>query len=263
MPKKIAENGYRTVERFLADAAPYIVEPREINKTESTEITVLAIRAFKSIVTMCQEELNDSDEDHLKYVLRVMCRIDVEGSGQELCTQFQGFISHHIEYLTPLKEGENRFMAVGEQNLLVLIKLKDYGTKLRTILVSYIAAHQKKHWYQFYRSVEKYRWAQEALAEVEASLDRINHRLEHDSDKMIHKIVDNFYIIYICLLALIKYAKLTGDLTLELSVSAQIDRILQIIDPSFQAQTLQNKYLLYYHVVYELKELYNSVLSDM
>lgn len=263
MPKKIAENGYRTVERFLSDVNPYITEKREMNKTESTEVTVLAIRAFNAIVAMCQEELSDSDSDHLKYVLSMMCRIDVEAPAKTLWGQLQGFVSHHIEYYAPLKEDENRYMAVGEENLLNLIKFKDYGTKMRIILAAYLSQHRKKHWYQFYRNPGKYRWAEVGLKEVDVAMESINQRLEYDSDKMIQKIVDNFYIIYICLLGLIKYAKFTSDLTLELSVNSQIDRILQIIDPSFQAHTLQNKYLLYYHVVYELKELHNSVLYDM
>ena len=94
-------------------------------------------------------------------------------------------------------------------------------------------------------------------------MGKINLRIEYDSDKMIQKIVDNFYILYIGLLALVKYAKAEHDIILELTVNSQIDRILYIIDPSFQAHSLKNKYLLYYHVVYELKELHSSVLSDI
>lgn len=263
MNKSHQENGSKAIERYLADVAPYTMQKVEEKPTEAVEVTVLAIRAFNGIVAMCQEELSDSDMDHLQHVLSVMCHIDVNASGEVLCGQINGFISHYIEFYRPLSEGDNLCSAISEENLIKLIRLKHYGEKLRDYLKSFIAQNKKRKWYQLSISASKYRWAEDQLADVETALAAIKYRIEYDSDKMIQKIVDNFYIVYICLLALVKYSKLKQDLILELSVNAQIDRILYIIDPSFQAHTLKNKYLLYYHVVYELKELHSSVLSDM
>lgn len=253
----------KTVERFLGEAAPYIVQNIETEQTEAIEVTVLAIRAFNGIVAMCQDELSTADCDHLQHVLSVMCRIDVEASGETVCMEIERFVSHHIEYYRPLKEGDDPYSAISEKNTVKLIRMKQYGNKLHHVLKTFMAHHTKRRWYQFYLSASQYRWAEDALKEVDAALLKINCRIESDSDKMIQKIVDNFYIIYICFLALVKYAKAKKDLMLELSVNAQIDRILYIIDPSFQAHALKNKYLLYYHVVYELKELHSSVLHDM
>lgn len=250
-------------ERFLADVAPYVVHEIEKKPTEDTEVTVLAIRAFNGIVAMCQEELDEADSEHLQHVLSFMCNIDVNASGDVLCNQIEGFVSHHIASLIPMKEGNDSYSLISENNLVKLIQLKQYGNKLRELVKNFIAQHKKRRWYQFHVAASKYRWAEELLAEVDEALKKISERIEYDSDKMIHKIVDNFYIIYICLLALVKYAISKHDIILELSVNAQIDRILYIIDPSFQAHALKNKYLLYYHVVYELKELHASILADM
>lgn len=263
MYKSYQENGSKALERYLADVAPFSVQKIEEKQPQAAEVTVLAIRAFNGIVAMCQEELSDSDQEHLQYVLSVMCHIDVNASGEVLCGQISGFISHYIEYYRPLNEGDNSYLAVSEENFIKLIRLKHYGEKLRYYLKNFILQHKKRKWYQFYTSASKYRWAEDQLGDIETALGTIKYRIEEDSDKMIQKIVDNFYTIYICLLALVKYSKLKQDLILELSVNAQIDRILSIIDPSFQAHALKNKYLLYYHVVYELKELHTSVLSDM
>lgn len=263
MRNEVNESLSKITAYFLDDVAPYVVQKIEAEPIEAAEVTVLAIRAFNGIVAMCQEELGESDSDHLQYVLSMMCHIDVDASGEILCGQIEGFISHYIGSITPIKEGDDPYSVISETNLVKLIQLKQYGNKLRDLLKNFIAQHKKRRWYQFYRSVSEYRWAEDALREVEEALTKINDRIEYDSDKMIQKIVDNFYIIYICLLALVKYAKSKQDIILELTVNAQIDRILYIIDPSFQAHTLKNKYLLYYHVVYELKELHSSILSDM
>lgn len=251
------------IERFLAEATLYTRQTIEEEQVDPVEITLLAIRAFNGIVAMCQEELSESDGEHLRDVLLGMCRIDVDANSELLCEQIQGFVSHHIGYYRDQKEEDDLNSIISESNILKLIRMKEYGNKLRHLLQTFTEQNKKRRWYQFYRSESKHRWAEEALAKVDEALDKINQRIEHDSDKMIQKIVDNFYIIYIALLGLIKYAKFMHDLTLELTVNAQIDRILNIIDPSFKAHALKNKYLLYYNVVYELKELHSSVLSDM
>lgn len=263
MSKSYQENASKALERYLADVAPYTTQKVEEEQPQAAEVTVLAIRAFNGIVAMCQEELSDADQDHLQYVLSVMCHIDVNASGEVLCGQINGFISHYIEYYRPLSEGDDPYLAVSEENFIKLIRLKNYGEKLRYYLKNFILQHKKRKWYQFSISASKYRWAEDQLVDIETALATIKYRIEEDSDKMIQKIVDNFYIIYICLLALVKYSRLKQDLILELSVNAQIDRIFYMIDPSFQAHALKNKYLLYYHVVYELKELHSSILTDM
>lgn len=263
MRNNVDQTLLNVTERFLSDTAPYVVQEIEKKSVEDTEVTMLAIRAFNGIVAMCQEELDEADSEHLQHVLSFMCNIDVSAAGEILCNQIEGFVSHHITSVTPIQEGDDPYSRISENNLVKLIQLKQYGSKLRELLKNYITQQKKRRWYQFYVSESKYRWAEELLAEVDKVLIKVGERIEYDSDKMIHKIVDNFYIIYICLLALVKYAISKHDIVLELSVSAQIDRILYIIDPSFQAHALKNKYLLYYHVVYELKELHASILADM
>ena len=263
MSKGVTETLSKATRRFLEDSNPYIAQKVETKPTVATEVTVLAIRAFNGIVAMCQDELSESDSDHLRHVLSFMCRIDVDSSGKILCEQIEGFVTHHIGSITVIKEGDDPYAAIGENNLVKLIQLKHYGNKLHDLLKNFVKQHKKRRWYQFYRSVSEYKWAEDELRNVNETLGKINLRIEYDSDKMIQKIVDNFYIIYIALLGLVKYAKAEHDIILELTVNAQIDRILYIIDPSFQAHSLKNKYLLYYHVVYELKELHNSILSDI
>lgn len=263
MYKSYKENGSKAIERYLADVAPYAAQKVEEEQPQAAEVTVLSIRAFNGIVAMCQEELSNADEEHLQHILLMMCHIDVNASGEVLCRQINGFISHYIEYYRPLSEGDDPYSAISEENFNKLIRLKHYGEKLRYYVKSFIAQSKKRKWYQLSISASKYQWAEDQVHDLETALATIKYRLEEDSDKMIQKIVDNFYIIYICLLALVKYSKLKQDLILELSANAQIDRILDMIDPSFQAHTLKNKYLLYYHLVYELKELHTSVLSDM
>jgi len=262
MRKEVNETLSNVTERFLADVAPYIVNEIAIEPAEAPEVTVLAIRAFNGIVAMCQEELGGADSEHLQHVLSFMCHIDVNASGEILCDQIEGFISHHIGSI-PSTEEVDEYTLISENNLVKLIQLKQYGNKLRDLLKNFIVQRKKRRWYQFYLPAPKYCLAEDVLRKVDEALIKINRRIEYDSDKMIQRIVDNFYIIYICLLALVKYAISKHDIILELTVNAQIDRILYIIDPSFKAHTLKNKYLLYYHVVYELKELHASILADM
>jgi hypothetical protein len=263
MNKELKENLPKTIAYYVSEVSPFVAQKMEAKAEPVPEVTILAIRAFNGIIAMCQEELSESDSEHLQSVLSFMCRIDVEAAPDELCHQIEGFISHHIEFLAPFKEGDDVCLAISENNLIKLIEMKHYGEKLRDVLKKLIQQQKKRRWYQFYVSKTKYKWVEDSLKDVEMTLASINRRIEYDSDKMIQKIVDNFYIIYIALLGLIKFAKSQQDITLELTINSQIDRILYIINPSFQAHELKNKYLLYYHVVYELKELYSSVLSDM
>lgn len=262
MRNEVDETLSSLTERFLADATPYILNGTMQEPAEAPEVTVLAIRAFSGIVAMCQEELGDSDSAHLEHVLSFMCHIDVNATGDILCNQIEEFISLYIASV-PSSEKVDDYTLISENNLVKLIQLKQYGNKLRELLKNFIVQRKKRRWYQFYAPASKYCMAEDVLRKVDEVLEKINERIESDSDKMIQRIVDNFYIIYICLLALVKYAISKHDIILELTVNAQIDRILYIIDPSFKAHTLKNKYLLYYHVVYELKELHASILSDM
>jgi len=101
------------------------------------------------------------------------------------------------------------------------------------------------------------------IVSLEKEYEKLLNNLTFAVDKIIRRIVENFYMIYIFFEALFLYAKFKNDLGLKCILLSQIDRILDIVNPELLEKTLNNQDLLYYHLLYEIKELRYKVINDI
>lgn len=260
MPKLKVDAIERQIKALMKTIKQYIPEVCEVHTQEGTHITQLMIRGFHGIIASCKEELEDSDEEHLKFVLLSMCRIDVDALSDEALYQaIDDFISNYINPSAGMSED---FLELNEKNILIMIQLQKYTQDALRALESQIKTMGKnrleKWWFR--KELKEIKGYHKELSEL---FDALNARVEIDADKMIERIVDNFYMIFIFFLALSKLTHLQSDIIENIVILSEIDRILDIIDPSLQGNTLKNKYLLYYHVIFELKEFRHTLLAKI
>jgi len=248
------------IELLILTMKKYIPEVCTFIPNEETDITHLMIRGFDGIIATCKEELEDSDEEHLKFILKTMCRIDVDNLNTEtLYLKIDEFISHYIH---SSKEIDEDLMELNEKNMITMIQLQQYANKAIQALKSQLSLYQKSRW-SLWRHKVQIESAKKCQIEIQTLLEALNARIEKDAEIIIEKIVENFYFIFIFLLALTKLANYRADIVDNIAILSEIDRILYIIDPSLQGNTLKKKYLLYYHVVFELKEFRHTLLADI
>lgn len=260
MSKFLTESLERQINLLIPAMKNYIPQTCEFVHNEGSQITQLMIRGFDGIVATCKEELEDSDEEHLKYILRTLCQIDVDAlNPEELYKRIDQFISH---YINPNNGVSDDPMELNEKNMVMMIQLKEYAMNSMKSLVSLGNIIQKSRWSLWKHKDELYIIKRRQI-EIQALIDALNARIEVDADKMIERIVENFYMIFIFLLSLSKLTIYRIDLADRIAILSEIDRILYIIDPSLQGNTLKSKYLLYYHVIFELKEFRHTLLAEI
>lgn len=236
--------------------------PEEVYETvpcTDTHITQLMVRGFDGIVATCKEELEEADGEHVAFILKTMCNINItDVTAQQFYLQIEEFLSRFIDPIN--SDISNEYMALSEKNMVIMIQLLDYAREILKGIESQLNQFKAKRFSQWRYGTEinSYQTTQKELSDLIKALES---RLEIDADRMIDRIVDNFYMIYICFLSLYKYAELENGIVDYVMLLSQIDRILYIIDPSLQGNTLKNKYLLYYHFIYELKEFRHILLE--
>lgn len=261
MSKFLTESLKRQSDLLVSAINNYLPQTSEdAVHNEGSQITQLMIRGFDGIVATCKEELEDSDEEHLKYIMRTLCQIDVDLlSNEELYQKIDGFVSH---YINPNHGMSDDPMELNEKNLVTMIQLKEYAMDSSKSLASLSKMVQKSR-YSSWRHKDELNVIQRRQNEMQILIDRLNARIEVDADKMIERIVENFYMLFIFLLSLSKLTLYRIDLVDRIVILSEIDRILYIIDPSLQGNTLKSKYLLYYHVIFELKEFRHTLLAEI
>lgn len=260
MSKFLTNSLQRQIDLLVPTIKQYIPETCDVNHDDETRVTQVMIRGFDGIVATCKEELEDADEEHLKYVLLTMCQIDIDKlNKEELYESIDSFISHYINLQSGLSDDP---MDLNEKNLIMMIQLKGYSHNMIKSLVSLSKIMSKNRWSRW-KHKDELDYCLKRQVEIQTLLDALNARIEIDADKMIERIVENFYMIFIFLLSLSKLTQYRNDLVDRIAVISEIDRILTIIDPSLQGNTLKRKYLLYYHVVFELKEFRYSLLCEI
>lgn len=261
MSKLVALSLQQQIDRLIPTLKQYIPNTCErIDDGDGTQITQVMIRGFNGIVATCKEELEDADEEHLKYILDTMCKINVDQlSAQELYQKTDDFISR---YINPSKGMSDDVLELNERNLVTMIQLKEYGQNTIKALTSLLNTLQKSRWSRW-KNKDELKQIQAQHVELRTLLDALNGRLEIDADAMIERIVNNFYMIFIFLQSLSKLTKFQCSIISKIEVLAQIDRILYIIDSSLQGSALKSQYLLYYHVIFELKDFRHTLLLEM
>ncbi|MDD5716672.1 MAG: hypothetical protein PHW64_02630 [Sulfuricurvum sp.] len=258
MSKPAVDLIQRQIDFLIHTIKNYIPETFTAAQEEEKNITQLMIRGFNGIIATCKEELEDADEEHLKFILKTMCRVDVDGlDANGLYHSIDGFISHYIDAAT---EREENYFELSEKNLITMIQLKQYADDMLKSLSLHIKQIEKSRWKRWKNRTELHN-SRHYYDELKSLFEALNTRIEMDADKMIERIVENFYMIFIFLLSLAKLAQFRHKTVDYIVVLSEIDRILYVIDPSLQGNTLKNKYLLYYHVVFELKEFRHSLLK--
>lgn len=260
MSKFLTFSLQQQIDLLLPAIKNYIPDACDMTHDDGTQITQIMIRGFDGIVASCKEELEDSDEEHLKYILDTMCKINVDQlNTEELYQKIDEFISN---YINPNKGISDDLMELNEKNLVTMIQLKKYTQDTLKALVSLSNIIQKSRWSKW-KNKDELNQIQAQHSELQALLEALNARIEIDADKMIERIVKNFYMIFIFLLSLSKLTKFQCNIVTKIEVLAQIDRILYIIDPSLQGSVLKGKYLLYYNVIFEFKDFRHILLSEI
>lgn len=245
---------------LIKTAQRYLSETYDMEVKLESNVTLLMIRSFDDIVTTCKEEISDADENHVAFILKTLCSIDVHNlSKKELFEQVERFLSR---YINPVSKNQDDFFAINEKNIISMINLKQdciEALKMINAKCNYFR-NKKLGEMRFAAEIRKYNAMAVKLENIETSLEK---RIEYDADKILDSIVENFYIIYIFLVALYRHAQYNSAVIDYVIILSLVDRMLCIVDPLLQSRALKSKYLLYYHVVFELKELRQLLLNQL
>lgn len=248
------------IDLLLHTMKQYIPQTCAMQFTVEKHITQLMIRGFDGIIASCKEELENADEEHIKTVLKTMCQIDVDRlNTQELYESIENFISR---YINPTQDDADNFFELNERNMVTMIQLQNHAQDAMRALASQANLIKKDRWFPWKKS-DHCQNIQAKMGELQALIEALNARIEVDADRMIDLLVENIYMIFIFLLAMSKLVQYRMDIVDSIVLLSEIDRILFLTNPSLQGNTLKNKYLLYYHVIYELKEYRHTLMSNL
>ncbi|MDD2651504.1 MAG: hypothetical protein PHX44_00440 [Sulfurimonas sp.] len=245
---------------LIQTAQKYLSETYDMEVKLQSNVTLLMIRSFDDIVTTCKEEISDADEKHVAFILKTLCSIDVNNlNKKELFEQVERFLSR---YINPVSKNRDDFFAVNEKNIISMINLKQNCIEALKMINSECNYLRNKNLgrMRFAAEIDKYNALAARLENIQNLLEK---RIEYDADKILDSIVENFYIIYIFLVALYRYTQYNSAVIDYVIILSLVDRMLYIVDPLLQSRALKSKYLLYYHVVFELKELRLLLLSQL
>lgn len=230
------------------------------------DVPHIRIMAFETIVAECKEELNHIDIDQVIAVVKVLTSTDVsdvEKSSTELNTYFNKFLNpsgdcahYTLESANNCKCPANGCMA-GEHYLLNIERTIDEITTLQDELSFYLKNISRQKFFFFFKYDTSQ--ADELYKKCEDLKKTLVKQLEVTSEYIIHGIKVNFYTLYVSLNYLLHYIQMSNDLVLAIEIAHIIDRILRVIKPSFSGHAMQDKYLIYYHIEYEFKELYQTL----
>lgn len=224
-------------------------------------VTHLQIRAFDTIVSSCKDELLDADENHLKYILKTMCNVDLDSNDTSLIeSQIKSFLANYLDENNG-SVSINSYEVLCEKSVIEMIHLNDFTKSYLAYLINSI--HPRNKFLSYVKqdkSNENWIRQKDRLqCEYEIFLQNLNYAI----DNVIHRIVENFYMVYIFLEAMLLYSNLKNDISLKMVLLSQLDRILDIVNPTILEKSLNNDDLLYYHLFYELKEIRFNLVNSL
>jgi hypothetical protein len=234
------------------------------------DVPHIRIKAFETIVQECKEGVEYIDEEQVRDVIKVLTATDVTDSRtcfDSLNTYFDKFLNPTGECMidkqllnTPYDCVKNNRIA-GERYLCAIEQIIKEIVALQDELTFYAKkiSHQKFLYFFKYDITEATLLDQQC----EKLKNQLKKHLEATSEQITHTIKTNFYAIYTSLNYLLHYITLKNDLILGIDIAHIIDRILRVIKPSFYGHAMQNKYLIYYHLEYEFKELYQNLVETL
>lgn len=250
------------IETFLKSAKPYIADQETALPLHNQVDLHCSIQAFESIIRLCKNDIAHANVATLETMVQELCQANKELILQFLKTgQLDQILDPFLARILATSNHDISGLNVNETNLLAMISLYERGQKILKLLKNQHTIALKKRWYSWFGSVVPSLASD--IEQTQLHVDLLRCRIETDSEVMSENLITHCSDMYHFLYAILRYARLTNDVMLEIALNAVIDRILFILQPSLQKHTLKNQYLLYYHVAYELQELHRKIITDI
>lgn len=252
-------NAENLFEKFMQRTAIYATSiPAPQNKNQHLNMHS-QITAFEASAEKCHKLIKSTNRQELCHTLETLCN-------QASCNIIK---SEYVETL--LSAFADRFLTISSQSdkdeitqdsLITLEEAYADGKKL----AAYLRAVHKKESQTFFSKLTGIG----ASSKIDKTAMVLNERLEaisshiqHTSELLSQHLVDSNKEVYCFLCAALGYARVHSDTMFEIGLSALIDRLLFILEPVLEAHSLQNPYLLHYHLYSELQELHRSIICDI
>lgn len=252
----ISSSEYRQIQSSIEEikerCSKYLGDEEESREKENGTNPNLEIKAFENVVKECKEQIESSDEEHMQNMFKLLYGIDTQNA-------------LHSEYTEKMDEIVNMYINDGSGNSPTEDDIEILKSSLEEIDVisgTLIREHKRlkkedKKLFSFKSS--KITKIIGILEELQQMQKKLNFTLELYSKKISKTVIENFYNIFIFFSFLIKVSMAKKNQLLLIETGHNLDRIIDIMTPSFNQHNLENKHLLYHYVVFEFKNLKNLI----
>lgn len=246
-------------EKFMQRTSAYANHSPVLQAKEQTVDMHTQITTFETSAAQCNRLIKSSSKQEICDTLEALCK-------QNSCNIVK---SEYVESL--LSVFADRFLTISsgldrdeitQDSLITLEEAYSDGKKLAT----YLRAVHKKESQTFLSrltGIGSSPKTNKTVTVLNERLEAIYSHIQHTSELLSQHLVDSNKEVYCFLCAALGYARLHSDTMFEISLSALIDRLLFILEPVLETHSLQNPYLLHYHLYSELQELHRSIICDI
>lgn len=225
-----------------------LVGQKEEKKPNQTKI--YNIKAFTQNINKCKAYISNLKTEQIPALLEQQYGLKIDSGLSQASYELQSFTN---KLLSPISQNET------EISLKNLQKSVENLDEILNILVLEFKELQKKSRKIFSFSQGKKIKVKNQIKEILAIKESLELKIENDarvlSDLIIQKITDIF-IIYSALSILANKNKHNFFI---LEIANSIDRIINVIRPSYSNRSLKSKDMIFYYSIYELKELKNRI----
>jgi len=216
---------------------------------ESSDI-VLRLKTFSEIIKECKSEVESSDLEHKKHVLKLLYGVTEESFDLSLddCIMEQQNMER-IE--VDKKHISNLKQLIGNIDEIIEKLDIEYNKSL----------FSNKKWYVFNGfKLKKYAKYLKILMDLK---EKLEGKLESDSKKISFLIIENFYNLYIFFSFLVGICISNKNEMLLIEIASSLDSYIEVIEPSFKNRSLHHDDMLHYYTIYELKELKDQIFKEL
>ncbi len=213
---------------------------------QNIQPSLLDIKAFNSIVADCKEEVKNASIEKMVSVLKLLFNIETESFDiKNVSLNVDNFVNERLN---------SGVYAVGEKELnsmkIILKNMEDINKHLTQVQIG--GKKNKK-------AISKNKELSALASKLNLLATDIKLQMEYDAKKIVNKIVDDFYNIYIFFSFIVYMTIAQEEELLSIEIANELDRFTKVIDCVFNGRALKNQDMLYYYAVHELSELKEAI----
>lgn len=230
-----------------------IAEEESFKDKEVIDNMALKVKSFDEIIKECKEEVKSADEKHMEHVLKLLYGLEIDSNSIiDTDKDLENYVSGQIN-AKDMEVNESRIKNL--QNI-----ISNTETIINDLILEYKnTLHVNRKWYSFQGyKLKKYEGFLKRLVNLK---EKLEVRLERDSQKISASIIENFYSSYIFFSFLIHISMKHHKEILLLEIANRLDRYIEVIEPSFSGRFLHHDDLIYHYAIYELKELKSIIFK--